>query len=118
MGVMSAMIGLIGGRVSATAAPPNLSSGGVTPGFTTASTHVSTSGGSGTYSYSWGVVGSTHSLTINSPSSATTTFSGAGVAKDTICDATVKCTVTDTVIGGSVEVSLAISYTRTDTSGA
>lgn len=65
---------------------------------TTNSTTVTPSGGTGPYTHAWSLIAHDHPTTpptINSPASATTTFSQANIGEDEIYTATFRDTVTD-----------------------
>jgi hypothetical protein len=59
---------------------------------------VAASGGTTPYTYAWSLIAHSHPTTnptINSPSSATTTFSQANIGEDETYTATFRCTVND-----------------------
>lgn len=94
-GIQLALLGAGGGPPpTVSISPPSiydfrLGSGGITSSAATASA----SGGAGGYSYAWTYV-SDDSYTINSPTSATTTFSTTLIGGQTK-SGTYRCTVTD-----------------------
>lgn len=88
-----------GTAFAATVTPTSVS--GRTAGsgsVTTNAATVTASGGTAPYTYSWARIASSHPTTnptINSPSSATTTFSQANMDEDETYTATFRCTVND-----------------------
>ena len=82
---------------------------------TTNSVTATPSGGAAPYTYSWSLVSGT-SFTVNSASSATTSFSktAAGSSGGTTYSATYRCTITD-FYGYTATVDAAVSTTHTDT---
>lgn len=84
--------------MTASASPTSLYKSGPTASQTTASVTVTPSGGVSPYTYSWTLLtGAT--LTVNSPTAATTTFSKTGMISGDSFDATYRCTVTDSTGG-------------------
>lgn len=80
--------------MSATASPGALYKFGALSTQTTASTTVTVSGGTSSYNYSWARVSGGY-FTINSPSSATTTFTATNVPVNGFITGVYRCTVTD-----------------------
>ena len=84
--------------MTASASPTSLYKTGPTASQTTASVTVTPSGGVSPYTYAWTLLtGAT--LTVNSPTAATTTFSKTGMISGDSFDATYRCTVTDSTGG-------------------
>lgn len=81
--------------MSATASPGALYKLGLLANATTPSTTVTASGGSGSYTYQWTRL-SGGFFTINSPTSATTTFTATNLAAGQFITGTYQCTVKDT----------------------
>jgi hypothetical protein len=100
-------------RVSMTAAasPTSLSTSGVSASLTTASTTVTPTGGVATYTYAWTKV-SGGSITANSSTAATTTFTAGSLTVGESRTAIYRCTVTDSTGGtpltATVDVPVAI----------
>lgn len=103
--------------VSPTTVSGNVQSASKNPSVTSGAATVSASGGTGSYSYSWTFV-SGNSFTINSPTSASTTFTAqvgtvASGTKYTI-SGVYQCTVTSggsSVSAGNVTVNLSATWT-------
>ena len=89
---------IIRASMTATASPASLYKIGAAASQTTSSTTVSVSGGVSPYTYSWAKV-SGDTLTVNSPTAATTTFTASGLLEGDSRDATYRCTVTDSTVG-------------------
>lgn len=83
---------------TASASPATLSKVVAVSSATTNSTTVTPSGGVSPYTYSWALL-SGDTLTVNSPTSATTTFSVTGLTAGEILYSTYRCTVTDSTSG-------------------
>ena len=98
------------GALAATASPTTLAKTGSGSSLTTASTTVSPSGGAGGYTHSWAKV-TGGSITADSPTSATTTFSATGLADGETRTATFRDTVTDAA-SATVQVDVSITMTR------
>jgi len=81
--------------MSATASPGVLYQLGLFSVAVTPSTTVTASGGSGSYTYQWTRLSGGY-FTINSPTSATTTFTATNLAAGQFVTGTYQCTVTDT----------------------
>lgn len=87
----SASAGALSAAISAPYAVGGATAGG--PGTTSPASVVTASGGTPTYTYAWAKVsGST--LTVNSPTAASTTFTGTPGVNSTL-NAIYRCTVTD-----------------------
>jgi len=102
--------------MTASASPTYLYKSGSTASQTTASVTVTPSGGVSPYTYAWTLLsGST--LTVNSPSAATTTFSKTGMISGDSYDATYRCTVTDSTSGTPLTATADVPVTieRRDT---
>lgn len=99
-------------RVSAVSA--SVSPGSLDPTPSTAATQstgtctVSASGGSGTYTYAWTWQSGGGSIAINSPSSATTSFTGSGMVGGNTYSGTAQCIVTD-AYGQTATVTVSVS---------
>ena len=81
--------------MSATASPGTLYKFALLANSTTSSTTVTASGGSGSYTYAWTRVSGAF-VTVNSPTSATTTFTATNIPVTGFLTAVYRCTVTDT----------------------
>lgn len=77
---------------------------------TTGTTTASATGGVPPYSFSWGMQ-SGAGISVNSPASATTSFTGTGIAPDTTLSGVAQCTVKDSV-GQSATVTCALAFVR------
>lgn len=104
------------GGLSATISPGDLvnlynpSSGPSTATLTTGSSTVTAVGGSGAGpTYSWAQVNGSSGITINSPSSATTSFT-AVMSKNSERSGTFRCTVTRGADSVTVDVSVYLAY--------
>ena len=102
-----------GGSYAATASPSGVSKSGA-GAITTPSVTCSVSGGVGPFTYAWAKVSGDDGITINSPTSASTSFSGDPSSGASI-SATYQCTVTDTGAGNAQVVSNSITATLNDT---
>ena len=80
---------------SATASPASLYKSTTTSSGTTSSTTVTPVGGVSTYSYSWARISGSALISANSPTAATTTFTGTGLNEGDFITAQFRCTVTD-----------------------
>ena len=96
--------------LAATASPTTLPKTGSASSLTTDSTTVSPSGGAGGYTHSWAKV-TGGSITADSSTSATTTFSATGLADGETRTATFRDTVTDTA-SATVDVDVSVTITR------
>jgi hypothetical protein len=93
--------------MTAAASPTYLYKSGTTTPQTTASVTVTPTGGTATYTYAWTKV-SGDSLTVNSSTSATTTFTGS-VASFSSLHSVYRCTVTDSLaLTATADVSITI----------
>lgn len=96
--------------MSASASPTSLYEAGDTGTITSNSTTVTPAGGSSPYTYAWTkVTGDT--LTVTSPTSATTTFSTSGLAEGNFVAATYRCTVTDSTTPTALTATADVSVT-------
>lgn len=82
--------------LTATASPSSVFGEAATATVTTSATTASASGSVGAVSYAWVKV-SGDAITINSASSAATTFSGAAMGLGEVRSAVFKCVVTDSI---------------------
>lgn len=99
---------------TAKAAPTSVSVTGSAASETTPSTTVTPTGGLAPYTYAWTwSVGGT-SITIGSPSSATTTFNNGSMTSGSTLTGTAKCTVTD-ALGQTCIATVAVSLSRVST---
>lgn len=82
--------------LTATASPASLYKVGYASSITTPSTTVTPTGGTGPYTYAWTwFAGPAGTISINSASAATTTFTGSSMALYDDNNGTARCTVTD-----------------------
>lgn len=94
--------------VTVTASPSSVFKTGTTTSLTTSSVTASASGGTAPYTYAWTKL-SGGSITANSASSATTTFTASGLGLGENRTATFRCTVTDAASQtGTVDVTVEI----------
>lgn len=84
--------------MTASASPSTLYKAGPGSSQTTASTTVTVSGGTSPYTYAWTLV-TGDTLTVDSPSAATTTFTKTSIPSLGAYEATYRCTVTDSTSG-------------------
>jgi hypothetical protein len=89
---------IVRAAMTATASPGSLYKSGIASTQTTASTTVTVTGGVSPYTHSWSKV-SGDTLTVDSPTAATTTFTATGLVQGDSRDATYRCTVTDSTGG-------------------
>jgi hypothetical protein len=89
---------IVRAAMTATASPGSLYKVGIASSQTTSSTTVTVTGGVSPYTYSWSKV-SGDTLTVDSPTAATTTFTATGLVEGDSRDATYRCTVTDSTGG-------------------
>ena len=94
---LAAAAASISTTLNAAASPSSLSTSGTGTPLTTASTTVTPTGGTSPYTYAWTRLSGSTSITANSASAATTTFTGASLASGTTYTAVFRCTVTDNV---------------------
>jgi len=103
--------GSVGTALNASASPSSLSVTGSGTSLTTSSTTVTASGGTAGYAYAWTKV-SGDTITADSASAATTTFSAATLASGETRTAIFRCTVTDSASPANtktVDVSVSIA---------
>jgi hypothetical protein len=101
--------------MSAAASPGVLYKLALLANSTTASTTVTPSGGSGSYTYQWTRLSGGY-FTINSPTSATTTFTATNLVAGQFVTGTYQCTVTDTSSPQQTAVALVyITFEREGT---
>lgn len=103
---------------SATASPLVLYKSTTTSSATTSSTTVTPAGGVSPYTYSWALFDG-DTLTVNSPTSATTTFSASGLQDGDFLYSTYRCTVTDSTSGTPLTATadVVITIERFDSGG-
>lgn len=99
----------------ATISPGSLGKTGTTASLTTPSTTVTPAGGTPGYTYAWAYLSGDASITISSSTSATPTFTRAGMAFDDAFSGTWRCTVTDAA-SGTTTVDCALYFHRISTS--
>jgi hypothetical protein len=109
-----------GGTAFAASASPTFAFGSTSGSgsATTYATTVTASGGTAPYTYAWSLIAHDHPTaipTINSPTSATTTFTQTNMHKDAIYTATFRCTVQDSA-AHSTTVDVEAQF-EDDTSG-
>ncbi|MEY4402180.1 MAG: hypothetical protein RIR91_215 [Verrucomicrobiota bacterium] len=96
--------------------PSSVYKSGSTASQTSGSVTATATGGTSPYTYAWVRTSGSTSITANTPSAATTTFSVTGLLNDTTADAVF--TVTATATGGATTTStVAVSFYRTAASG-
>lgn len=96
------------GALTVSASSTNVTKTGLTSSLTTASVTVTPSGGTGPYTYSW-VKQSGDTITADSTTAATTTFSATGLASPESRTAVFRCTATDSAsLTASVDVTVTI----------
>lgn len=96
--------------MTASASPTSIYKVGPTASQTTTSTTVTPAGGVSPYTYSWAFV-SGDTLTITSPTAATTTFSITGLIVGDSRTATYRCTVTDSTSGTALTATADVNVT-------
>lgn len=91
---------------------------GFTSSLTTSSVTATAAGGNSPYTYAWSQV-SGGAITINSPSSATTTFTASGLVNLVTRAGVFRCTATDSTSGTALTatVDISVSLTREPDSG-
>jgi hypothetical protein len=94
----------------ASASPATLYKTGDSGTITSNSTTVTPSGGTSPYSYSWTKQGG-DTLTVTSPTAATTTFSTSGLSEGEFAAATYRCTVTDSTTPTALTATADVSIT-------
>lgn len=98
---------------SASASPTSLSVSSSSTPITTGAVTVTASGGVSPYRYAWTFTWTSHTdgaaESINSPSSATTTFTASGMSAGNTDTGTGKCTVTDS-LGQQTAVNVPVSF--------
>lgn len=97
--------------VSASASPSSVSSSGTAASQTTPSTTASGSGGLGPYTYSWSWQSGGTGITINSPSSATTSFTDGALSQGQAVSGVAQCVITDQ-FGQTAVCTVSISLSR------
>lgn len=97
--------------LNASAAPSVIQKTDTAASITTVSTTVTATGGTSPYTYAWTRISGSTSITANSASAATTTFTGSSLASGTTYDAVFRCTVTDNV-AATKTVDVTVSITR------
>ncbi len=109
---------IVRGDFSAAASPDYLYKSTSTSSATTSSTTVTPTGGVSPYTYSWALYeGDT--LTVTSPTSASTTFSLTGISEGETYYSTYRCTVTDSTSGTPLTATadVLITIERPDSGG-
>ena len=101
----------VSGTLGASANPTSLVKLDTTANITTSSTTVTPTGGTSPYTYSWSRISGSTLITADSPTAATTTFTGTGLASNNTYTAVFRCTVTDNV-AATKTVDVSISITR------
>lgn len=101
----------ISGGFRATANPGSVGKVGTTSGLTSGSTTVTPVNGTAPYTYAWTWASGGTSITINSASAATTTFSVTGMAVDETRSGIARCTVTDNA-SATTTTDIAVSFHR------
>lgn len=96
--------------MTASASPTSLYKVGPTSSQTTASTTVTPTGGVSPYTYSWALL-TGDTLTITSPTAASTTFSVTGLISGDSRTATYRCTVTDSTGGTPLTATADVNVT-------
>lgn len=96
--------------MTASASPTTLYKGVTTSSGTTSSTTVTPSGGTAPYTYSWALL-SGDSMTINSPTAATTSFTKGGLGPGDWYSGTFRCTVTDSTGGTPLTATADVTVT-------
>lgn len=97
--------------MTATATPDALGASGISINITTASCTVTPNDGVGPFTYAWAKV-SGGSITVNSSTAATTTFSAGGMTPGEVRVAVYRCTVTDTATGAEAQADVAVEIER------
>lgn len=95
--------------VSPTSASASTASANTT--VSTNSVTASATNGNGSYTYAWSYVSGDTTLTIGSPNSATTNFSGQVNNVNTSRSATFRCHVSDGTTSADVNVTVTLTYT-------
>jgi hypothetical protein len=94
--------------MTASASPTSLYQSTTFASGTTSSTTVTPSGGTAPYTYAWALL-TGDTLTVNSPTAATTTFTATGLTSGQSKSATYRCTVTDSAaLTATVDVSITV----------
>lgn len=101
---------IIRAAFSASASPTSLYKSTLTSSATTSSTTVTPSGGTAPYTYSWAKV-SGDTVTITSPTAASTTFSKTGMVAGDTFSGTYRCTVTDSTGGTPLTATADVTVT-------
>ena len=101
---------IIRSAFTASASPTSLYKSTLTSSATTSSTTVTPSGGTAPYTYSWAKV-SGDTVTITSPTAATTTFSKSGMGVGDTFSGTYRCTVTDSTSGTPLTATADVTVT-------
>ena len=97
-------------NMTASASPTSLYKSTLTSSATTGNTTVTPSGGTSPYTYSWALL-SGDSMTINSPTSATTSFTNGGLGVGDSYSGTFRCTVTDSTGGTPLTATADVTVT-------
>lgn len=114
-GVADVQAGVASGTITFSASVSPFSVGGTRIGtgpVTTDAATVTVAGGTGPFTYAWAYVSGFASLTTNSPTSATTTFSGTISLLGQDRSAVYRCTITDTFDASTVSVTLGVSISE------
>jgi hypothetical protein len=102
------------GAISLVISPTSISKSGLSSTQTTASATAVPSGGLSPYTYSWArysiLYSGSATIVANSPTSASTTFTGSNMDSDTTTNAVFRCTCTD-ALGSSTTADITVAIT-------
>lgn len=94
--------------ISLAISPTSISKSSVSSVVTTAAVTATPTGGTSPYSYSWTRLSGASEITANSPTSASTSFTGDGVPNGVTLTAIFRCTVTDS-FGSTASAEITVS---------